>query len=213
MKYMLSILLIFSIAIPITPARAHDGITDKNGCHTDNDGTNFHCHEERKFDPKALVEPRKPGHNQRSDEQREPSPSPQAARRNADQNLDALSKKRSQPRFATFDQVQALQDEITQLQNQPAPERSFDDSAASKALWISLGLVTLSSLVGAGLASEGMDGAFLRIALPSISGSLMTSSTLALQVGLDTDTKWTGYTAVGAHILAPLVLGAIINGL
>ena len=46
MKKLATLLTIVFITGLSFSAQSHPGLTDKDGCHTENDGTNYHCHEE-----------------------------------------------------------------------------------------------------------------------------------------------------------------------
>src|SRR5690554_2857995 len=47
MKFVFVFAMVLSCGVSL-PAFAHSGLTNANGCHTDNDGSNYHCHEDRR---------------------------------------------------------------------------------------------------------------------------------------------------------------------
>ncbi len=55
MKFMFCV-LVSILAFPAI-AISHDGLVDSRGCHTDNNGTNYHCHPERLKEKSVVKKP------------------------------------------------------------------------------------------------------------------------------------------------------------
>jgi hypothetical protein len=45
MKRLAGLFIVGCLMLLVHPVQAHDGLRNAQGCHTDNDGTNYHCHE------------------------------------------------------------------------------------------------------------------------------------------------------------------------
>ena len=53
MKRLAGLFIVGCLMLLVHPVQAHDGLRNAQGCHTDNDGTNYHCHKEKKGEGEA----------------------------------------------------------------------------------------------------------------------------------------------------------------
>jgi hypothetical protein len=163
------------------------------GCHTDNDGTNYHCHEdkrrvEKKEAPKTSESKEVAAEVKREQEQKQAQMSESVEQ----WQLDGLRREMLRR---------------TSSNNTPSSSIGFNDSSALGALGISMALVTAGAVVGSMLAADSVDNSFAVIGAPAIGAGLMSSSVLAIQVGLDSDTLFAGGILVVVSAFAPLILG------
>lgn len=181
MKFVFVFAMVLSCGVSL-PAFAHSGLTNANGCHTDNDGSNYHCHEDRR---RAGVEI---------------ASSPLFEPEEADIGA-------STTRPATIQEVQELNADLSRRLARVDAVKTFDDSAAMSAVLVSMGVIGLTSVIGSVAARNKINDPFLTIALPSLSAGLLSSSVFGLQVGLGSKTRFTGAVLVGLNAIAPLILG------
>jgi hypothetical protein len=192
-KNKVSGILTLLLLIPSSWVFAHEGLLDRRGCHTNSDGTNYHCHPER-------VETTSKGLSRVSGDVTPEDPSP--------------------PSMTVPDssvQIEDLMRRVRALENQtsvPIMQQvsAFNDEKAMQAFVFSYLGIGVSALAGAAIAAsnENVGGSAAYVLFPSLVGGLWTSSVFALQTGLNSDTKTLGVVMVTLQIALPLITGALL---
>lgn len=188
-------MVVMVVAFP-SLAVAHDGLIDSRGCHTDNDGTNYHCHPERlEAEKSASVTLGEDG----------------------DEEKKTLQRNKHQNHVNLFPPTvpQSTNSEASNNTSKNLPK--YNQEKAKFAFEWSTALITLTTGFGSTIAMlsalEDEYGdpmrAFGVTALPSMYIGMLAASYYSTQAGYESPSRHFGAFLVVLSSMIPLAIGAI----
>lgn len=226
-KPSLSFCLTLLSFIFVSVAAAHPGPVDGHGCHKTEDGTDFHCHKDRRS-TEVFGDEQKPDEAEAADDEADVESEEGASPKTSKESPQSEKKTESEPAKPAQSEAETEESERSPLVKEDAdPEAAAEDASeltqlrervrdleedkhrfdrGRAGLWlgISVGAVAASSLLATAIAPR--DTHFLsNYALPTTVGSLLTGSVLSLQMGHRSPTAIAGGILVIGNFIAPLV--------